>query len=315
LPNVLDITPLNAFTTRASKRINDTVIAKRYQKLAAERVLRNPRSFRPATPAELSVAPAWTKTALERGETISVFRTNGAMAARLHTVARQINDVIRIAAMDGASEPDRAAIIEDARRFLAKFSRVNFDEAARKATLFARALASWEGNSDTKDVCEDQSIVLLSGRIWRRVTSVATLRKVGREFANCLARTSRTSSYGAMLARGTAQFWVLRDLEGVGHMVACAPAPMALRFSEVKGPRNTPVSFEHPDLVQLGIALGVRPSPPRPPLPPRPRFGEVPIAMRALIEELRQPCRCTLCQPRQPRLTLSERLRRSGAAH
>ena len=66
-----------------------------------------------------------------------------------------------------------------------------------------------------------------------------------------------------MLARGTAQFWVLRDLEGVGHMVACAPAPMALRFSEVKGPRNTPVSFEHPDLVQLGIALGVRPSPPR----------------------------------------------------
>ncbi len=315
MPNVLDITPLNALAMRASKRINDTAIAKRYQKLAADRVLRNPRSFRPATPPELSVAPAWVRTAIERGETISVFRSNGAMAARLHTVARLINDAIRIAAMDSVSQPDRAAIIEDARRFLAKFSRVNFDDAARKATLFARTLASWEGNSDTKEVCKDQSIVLLSGRIWRRVTSVAGLRKVGREFANCLARTSRTSSHGAMLARGTAQFWVLRDLEGVGHMIACAPAPLATRFAEVKGPRNAAISPEHPDLVQLGVALGVRPSPPRPPLPPRPRFGEAPTAMRALIEELRQPCRCTLCEPRQPRLTLSERLRRSGAAH
>ena len=314
MPNVLDITPLNALTMRASRRINDAAIAKRYQKLAADRVLRNPRSFRPATPPELSVAPAWVKTAIERGETISVFRSNAAMAARLYTVARLINDAVRIAAMDSANEPERATTIEDARRFLATFARANFDDAARKATALARALASWEGNADTTQVCEDQSLVLLNGRIWRRVTSIAALRKVGREFANCLARTSRTSNYGAMLARGTAQFWVLRDLEGVGHIVACAPAPLAMRFTEVKGRRNAPVSPEHPDLVQLGIVLGVRPSPPLPPRPPRPRFGETPAAMRALIEELRQPCRCMLCEPRQPRLTLSERLRRSGAA-
>ncbi len=315
MPNVLDITPLNALAKRASARINDANIAKRYQKLAIDRVLNNPRSFRPATPAELSVAPVWARDAIERGETISVFRSNGAMAARLHAVARLLNDVTRLAVMESANEPARAALVEDARRFLAKFSRVNFDDAARKATNLSRQLANWEGKSDTTEVCEDQSIVLLSGRIWRRVTSVAGLRKVGREFGNCLARTSRGSSYGSTLARGTAQFWVLRDFEGVGHMVAYAPAPMATRFIEVKGPRNAAISPEHPDLVQLGTALGVRPSPPLPPKPPRQRFNETAATMRALIEELRQPCRCLLCQPRQPRLTLSERLRRSGAAH
>lgn len=315
MPNVLDIAPLNALAARASKRITDINISKRYAKLAADRVLRNLRSFRPATAAELSVAPAWARAASERGETISVFRSNGAMAARLYTVARLINDAIRLASMTNAGEPKRDVIIEDARRFLEKFNRVNFEDAARKATQLARTLADWEGNVDTKDVCEDQSIVLLSGRIWRRVTSVAALRKVGREFSNCLSRTTQASSYGAMLARGTAQFWVLRDLKGVGHIIVCAPAPLALRFVEVKGPRNAAISPEHPDLVQLGVALGVRPSPPRPPLPPRPRFGDAPAAMRMLIEELRQPCRCMLCEPRQPRLTLSERLRRSGAAH
>ncbi|ANP47331.1 hypothetical protein ATE48_16110 [Candidatus Viadribacter manganicus] len=316
LPNVLDIAPLNALAERASRRISDPAIAKRYQKLAADRVRANPRSFRPATAAELSVAPAWAQAAAERGETISVFRSNGAMAARLHTVARHINDAVRLAAMDANADSEHSTTIEDARRFIAKFGRVNFSDAALKATKFAHALAAWEGNADTRDVCEDQSLVLLSGRIWRRITSVAQLRKIGREFSNCLARTSRVSSYGAMLARGTAQFWVLRDLEGGGHMVACAPAPLAMRFTEVKGPRNAPISPDHPDLLQLGVALGVRPSPPpRPPLPPRPRFGDTPTRLLALIEELQQPRRCTLCQPRQAGLTLSERLRRSGAAH
>ncbi|MCA8885976.1 MAG: hypothetical protein KDA35_05095 [Hyphomonadaceae bacterium] len=315
MPNVLDIGPVDALAKRASERISNPAVAKRYAKLAASRILRNPRCFRPAAEAELSNAPAWVEAALERGETISVYRRNGAMAARLHSVARRINDVERLSAMDETEKPERAAAIKEARRFLTKITNANFDDAARRALQLSEILAVWEGAADTSDVCEDQSIVLLSGRIWRRVTSVAALRAVGREFENCLARTSRNNGYGAMLFRGTAQFWVLRDFNGAGHVVACVAAPLATRFIEVKGPRNVHVPNDHPDLLQLATALGVRPTQPRPPMPPRPRFGEPPMIMREMIEQLQQPCRCSLCQPRAVPFTISERLRRGGATH
>ena len=302
MPNVLDIGPVHALATRTSNRIANAAVAKRYAKLAAARILRNPRCFRPATEAELSGAPDWVEAALKRGETISVYQRNGAMAARPYAVARRINDVERLSAMDDTNKPERASTIKEARRFLTKIANANFEDAARTALQLADILAVWEGAADSTEMCDDQSLVLLSGRIWRRVTSVATLRAVGREFENCLARTSRSNGYGAMLFGGTAQFWVLRDLEGVGHIVACASAPLATRFIEVKGKRNTHVPNDQPDLVQLGTALGVRPAPLRAPpslrLPPLP-FGEVPTGLREIIEQLQQPCRCSLCQPRR----------------
>ena len=319
MPNVLDIGPVNALAARTSRPITNPTVAKRYTKLASERILCNPRCFRPATEAELSAAPVWVEGALKRGETISVYQRNPAMAARLYSVARRINDVERLSAMDETAKPDRTATIKEARRFLSKITNANFDDTARKALQLSDILAVWEGVADTTEMCDDQSIVLLSGRIWRRVTSLTALRAVGREFNNCLARTSRAGGYGAMLFGGTAQFWVLRDLEGVGHVVACASAPLARRFIEVKGPRNAHVPNDHPDLLQLGTLLGVRPAPPRPPsrppLPLAPRYGEIPVIMREMLEQLQQPCRCSLCQPRAPRPTLSERLRRGGATH
>jgi hypothetical protein len=321
LPNVLDISPINALAARTSRRITNLTVAKRYAKLAADRILRNPRCFRPATEDELSTAPTWVQAALNRGEIISVYRRNAGMATRLYAVARRINDVERLSAMDDVNKPERAATIKEARRFLTKIANANFDDAARKALQLSEILAVWEGAADSTEMCDDQSIVLLSGRIWRRVTSVIALRAVGREFDNCLARTSRSNGYGAMLVGGTAQFWVLRDLNGVGHVVACATAPLATRFIEVKGPRNAHVSYDHPDLLHLGTVLGVRRAPPRRPAPPRPPlqamrlYGEIPAAMREMIEQLQQPCTCSLCQPRAPRFSLSERLRRGGATH
>jgi hypothetical protein len=309
MPNVLDIDPVRALAKRASARIGDQIIAKRYEKLAIDRLLRNPRNFRPARNVELNGAPSWVQEAIDRGEIISVFRSSSGMAARLHTVARRIADTYRLAAMDHGAKPDQADIIKEARRFLSKFGHMNFDAAARKALGLSRVLASWEGDLDAAEVCLAQSIVLLGGRIWHRVTSVAELRAIGREFSNCLTRTSRLAGYGAMLARGQTQFWVLRDVQGQGLIIACANAPLATQFIEVKGPRNTPVRPDNADLAQLGIAIGVEPTPPTPPRPPAsPAFGATPTGLIDLIEQLRLPCRCQLCDPAfAPRPRLRQR--------
>ena len=53
MPNVLDIGPVNALAARTSRPITNPTVAKRYTKLASERILRNPRCFRPATEAEM----------------------------------------------------------------------------------------------------------------------------------------------------------------------------------------------------------------------------------------------------------------------
>lgn len=298
MPNVLDMSSVDALAARTSRRITNRAVAKRFTTLARERILRNPRCFRPATEAELSTGPHWIEDALKRGETISVYLRNAAMATRLYTVARRINDVERLSAMDERAKPERTATIKEARRFLSKMANANFDDTARKALQLSNILAAWERTADSTEMCDDQSLVLLSGRIWRRVTSLTALRAVGREFENCLARATRSGGYGAMLFGGTGQFWVLRDLNGAGHIVACATAPLATRFVEVKGPRNARIASDHADLLQLGTALGVRPAPIPVPTPAAPRYGDIPTRMRELLQQLHQPCRCQLCQPR-----------------
>ena len=89
-----------------------------------------------------------------------------------------------------------------------------------------------------------------------------------------------------------------------------APAPHATQFSEVKGPGNAHVSVDNPDLVELGIAIGVKPPPPPPPGPPPggARFGEIPPSIVDLLAHLQRPCRCNLCVPRfAPRPRLRQR--------
>lgn len=300
MPNVLDIDPVRALAKRASARIADEAIAKRYEKLAIDRVLKDPRNFRPIRESELATAPSWAREAHARGEIVSVYKTNRGVCARLHTVGRRLADACTVAYTEPSAQPDDWAAIDAARKFLAKFMRADFETAARKALGFSRLLASWESNLDAQDVCPAQTIVLLRGRAWHRITSIVELRKVGREFHNCLARTTRSGSYGGMLVSGRAQFWVLRDLDGKGLIVAMAPAPQATQFTEVKGPGNAHVRDDNPDLVGLGIAIGVRPPPPPPP-PSRPsglRRTDIPMGLMELLAQLQQPCRCNLCVPR-----------------
>jgi len=305
VPNVIDINPLRALAKRASERISDRTVAQRFEKIAFDRMLKDPRNFRAARKNDVDNAPAWAREAHANGEELSVYRANGALAARLHTVARRIADACIVAQTAESKRPDDAAAIVEAREFIAKFGRVNFDTAARKALAFSRVLACWKEQDDALSLCDAQSLVLLGGRIWHRITSVTELRQVGGEFRNCLARTTRDSAYGSQLARGTAQFWVLRDVAGKGLIVAMAPAPLATHFLEVKGMNNMAVRSDDEDLLKLGVLLGVRPRTPEPP-PPRPPAG-LAVALAALA----QPCRCTLCFPLSARAT---RLRRSVGA-
>lgn len=270
MPNVLDAEPIRAFARHAAKPITDENVAARFARLAFERLLGDPRNFRPASPAELALGPAWALQARARGDEISIFKLNRAAAARLRTIARRLAETCKVAAADTAARPRDLAAIAAARVFLNKFDRANFDIAARKALFFSRVLAGWELERDAEPVCPAQEIKATKGGVWARLRSVAELRAVGGEFHNCLARVTRVSSYASMLRRGLAQFWVLRDRDGAGLIVAMAPTPKEMGFSEVKGPRNAAVNREHPDLLILADALGMRPlDPPLPPtLPP-----------------------------------------------
>lgn len=305
MPNVIDITPLRALAKRASGRISDQTVAKRFERIAGDHLLQDPRAFRPARQSDIDKAPAWAREAAARGEELSVYRSNSALAARLHTVARRVEDACRVAGAVPAQRPDDTIAIAEAREFIAKFGRLNFDAAARKALVFARIVECWRERDETMRVCDAQSIVLLGGRIWHRISSVTELRTVGNEFRNCLGRSARSAGYGAQLAQGRAQFWVLRDVAGNGLMVAMAPAPLATHFLEVKGPLNTPIRGDDADLLQLGVAIGVRPRSPEPP-PPAPNR-----ALASLLAVAMQPCRCSLCDPRAAR---PFRLRRSVGA-
>lgn len=307
MPNVLNVEPLREIARRASYKIRDPKLADRFVRIAVDGLLRDPRAYRAATEADLINAPAWARAAFARGEEISIYRRNPALAARINLVARRIENARTIAATPLDLRPESGAVILDALLFLKKFDRMNFSDAARKSLAFSRALQSWGEDDDAKPICDAQTLVLLGGHIWHRITSVADLRRIGAEFRNCLGRTTSKGGYGASLKRGKAQFWVLRDLQGAGLIVAMAPAPSPTHFQEVKGPSNARIRADHPAVLQLGIAIGVRPPPPTPPEPPRPLAASPLSMILPAVLEARRPCRCSLCDPHL-------RLRRSIAA-
>ncbi len=306
MPNVLDPAPMRALARRAARKIADGRIAERFERLAFRRLLEEPRNFRPARGDEIEFGPDWARAAWARGETISVFNPNRAIANRLHVVARRLAHTCEVAHGLTADYPICAAHISAARRFLDKFDRVSFDAAAIKALHYSRLRAECEANRDATEVCPPKTIPATMGRFWERVPSVAKLQSAGREFHNCLAASSRASSYAAMLRRGIAQFWVLRDRDGAGLVVAMASLLKEAEFIEVKGPRNARINLDHPDLALLGAAIGASahtqpPSPP-PQLPPpvasamalpRSRSAEIELiqARLRLVSLLRTPLR------------------------
>ncbi len=299
MTNAIDITPLRALAKRASARIEDQFIAARFETLALSRLLKDPRNFRPARDTDIKRAPQWAKDAYARGDALHIVSINRTVAARVHTVALRLAKTCKLAATDPMGRPDDLDTITAARKFIRKIDNANFDIVARKTLQYARALDRWDELTELLAMCPERSIVLLGGRIWHRITSVAALRIVGVEFGNCLARTNRTSPYGTLLINGRAQFWVLRAVDGEGLMVAMASVHAPVAFTEVKGPRNTPVRVNDANLAQLGLAIGVRPPPPTPdpPLPP---------GLSAAVLAARGPCTCYLCRPRRLRTRRAE---------
>ncbi len=262
--NVLNAKPLRDFAHRAATRIPLQHVAKRFERLVYDQLRRDARNFRPARLVEIETGPAWARTAYAEGQVISTARLNPGVATRMHKIARQLANTCALA-ISTAKRPADAAIIAAASAFLERLDRASFDVMALKAAYFSRTLADMLASDDEEMCCEASVVQATCGRYWRRIASVAELRATGREFRNCIARTPREGSYGGMLRHGTAQFWVLRDESGEGRVVAMAPAPFATSFTEVRGPGNAHVNLEHPDLVRLARAIGVRPSSPPPP--------------------------------------------------
>lgn len=267
MPNVLDVEPVRQAARRIASKIANPMVAARFEKLAYDRLLADPRNFREASAAEISDSPAWAQDAASRGEIVSVFKLNRGASMRLHNLARRLIEVCALATAQAPSHGQGRYVLA-AREFIDKIERASFEVMARKAMSLSRIYAGWSEVSEV--LCAADIVAATQGRAWTRITSLAELRGIGREMTNCLARTSETSAYGGHLKDGRAQFWVLRDARGVALMAAMAPTAAPADFREVKGPRNTPVSRTNADLLCLAKAIlvgGDRPPPPEPPTP------------------------------------------------
>ncbi len=265
MPNVLDTDPIQAFACRAAERIDDAAIRGRFIRLAFANLMADSRNFRPASPTELAAAPDWAHKAIARGETVSVFELCHSARMRIHSVARRVAHTRQLAAIDVDANPSQTAAAFMAQGFLDKFDRISFEVMARKAGYYARIYDNADCDQDTKAMCAPQSVLCANSAVWRRITSIAELRAVGREFCNCLARATRASAYGRKLMRGSAQFWVLRDQGGAGLFVAQAPGTSPQFFTEVRGPRNAVVNIHHPEFTRLACAIGIQRNDPPPP--------------------------------------------------
>lgn len=264
MPNVLDAEPARAFARRAGAKIDDERIRARFEKLAFDRLMADARNFRAATEADMRKAPAWAQCVAARGEDLFAFKLSRSASVRLHNLARWLQATSALALADTARHRHLRGVIQDARAFVTKIERASIDVIGQKALRFARAQSRMDKDEDFEPLCPAQVVAGAAGRIWSRVTSVAELRAVGREFRNCLARTSHGVHYGAGLRWGLRQFWVLRDAAGGGLIALMADAPTATHFIEVRGPRNTQPRGYAADLARLGAAIGIAPNNPPP---------------------------------------------------
>lgn len=251
--NVLDAEPVRQAARRVAKKVQVEKVARRLEKVAFERLLADPNNFRLADDAELDAAPAWARRAEKRGEQLYVCALSRGAILAMHRVARELSLTCALAAMAPAPTAEDGRLIEAAREFLHKIDRAGFDLIARKARMFAGQYERLAAVAHP--LCEPGQVGATEHRTWRRITTLAELRTLGRELTNCLARTTETSAYGGKLKNGQAQFWALRDQRGVALMAAMAPVGEAHDFSEVKGPRNAPVSRNNPDLKCLAKAI------------------------------------------------------------
>lgn len=286
MSNVVNPEVARAFARKVSVRVDDPIVARRFEKLAFLHLIGDARNLRPVEPNEWAALPAWADKARVRGDALHVFALHRGSAQRVQIAARRLADACAVATADVGALDSRHEAVRAARKFIAKISRMSFDATSRKAYGFSVLRRTWAEERDHEQLCENATVIATNERIWRRVTSLGELRGVGREFRNCLASTTRRSPYGAALVRGDGQFWVLRDRAGAGSVIAFATCSAPVRFREVKGPRNAPIRGDHLDLLALAAALGIKPrDPPAPPpsTPPQPPSSAT--ALRVFIGE------------------------------
>ncbi|WP_395645626.1 hypothetical protein [Terricaulis sp.] len=262
--NILDQAPIDALARKMAEKIPHTAVAARFARLAFERLRDDPRNFRPATLLELKKAKPWAMREMEAGREVVAFVANRSCAARLRRTAAALAETCAEASfvVDPASPTPSsrdAWLRASATEFIAKIDRANYEVMEGKARLFALERKNRETERLTAvQLYAHEDVYSAPGRTWRRIVSLAELWSVGREFHNCLARSSRyIGAYGRRLRDGDAQFWVLRDQTGRGLIVAMV-CMLEKRICEVRLPRNGGVHPDDPDIVRLGEAKGWR---------------------------------------------------------
>lgn len=260
--NILDAAPIDAMARRMAAKIPLEGPAARIARLIFEYLSADLRNFRNATAVELLTAEPWARREIAAGRPVLVFASNRASAARVRRFAEAVRDtcaeVDHLTALEPIT-PREEELKRAAADFIAKLDRASFETIELKARMFARGYTRrQEDKRAARRLCADEEVFSSPGRVWRRITSVADLWGVGKEFGNCLTRASRHGGgFSRRMTEGDAQFWVLRDQNGKGLMVVMIYM-LERRIAEARGPRNAPVFADDPDLAALARAKGFK---------------------------------------------------------
>jgi hypothetical protein len=198
------------------------------------------------------------------------------LQARRH--ARLVRDALSerddLKALKPPLPPRTEMTLRFAEEWAAKMSRMSYDALLEKARyIMAERKARLRAERDAQNLFPPQDIDASPGRVWRRIVSVAELRRAGRDLRNCLAGPSgQRHGYVQRLRDDVTRFWALHDETRIARAVLAVDAASAA-VKEARGFRNAPFALEGADFAALAAAGAARaPTPPeRPRLQPQRR--------------------------------------------
>jgi hypothetical protein len=255
MPHLIDLKPVINAALKIGAVIPDDDTRARFQVLLAAQFMTDQTCARPLTPEEQAEqafdeprfafdAPK-TRLLLARRQARMV---RDALAERDHLRAQATHQSHPLS-------PRSAMALRFAEEWSRKLHRMSFDALLEKAQfLVAERKARLRAERDEKPLFPPHEIAASNGRVWRRIVSVAGLRRVGADLHNCLAGANgQRHGYVRRLREDVMRFWALCDETNIAR-AALMVETMSGRVCEARSYRNAPFALEGADFAALAAA-------------------------------------------------------------
>lgn len=280
---LIDPASVLSLSARIAKPIPDAQLRARFADLLAQAFFADPACARLATPEECA-------RAAQTGA-CHAFDPPRIIVNRARRDARAVRDALQeLADLRAKPAPLKAREILSARfaeEFRRKASRMSYAALIEKAKyLVAERRTRLKTERDETPLFPPSYVAATMRREWRRVISVAELRKVGADLHNCLGgRSGHHRTYARRLSEDSARFWALYEPDGKACAAVMADSNNG-RVLEARIVRNAPLDRKDPDYIALLETGLCKPPPIYVSLPSRPSPDSP-----AGRDQIRQICR------------------------